>query len=448
MAEPSLELVSIDMGYGHLRPAYSLSAFLGDQPILLADAPPLATDDEQAQWTRTRTFYERLSKAGTLPIVGRALGEVLDFVTNIPSLYPRRDLSGPPLGAKWLERAGRKGMGAGLAARLQRDEKALLTTFYAPAILSNLHGIARIYCVVTDSDINRVWAPVDAKRSLVRYLAPTQRVRRRLKAYGVPSDRIVVTGFPLPHGLVGGPEATILKANLRRRLGALDPRGRFLRECRQEVENFLGEVAPSGAPPHLVFAVGGAGAQAPMAYQFLPSLARRLRKGKLRLTLVAGIRAEVAALFEDAIRKAALTEELASGAIRILLEPDHASYFAAFNRLLADADLLWSKPSEISFYGALGLPLLLSTPVGAHEHENRRWAVSHGAGLRQLDPAHVGDWLNEFLKDGTLAGSAWTGYLRMPKFGLYRTVEEVLGQPATADLLAAPWNRVEALSER
>ena len=39
------------------------------------------------------------------------------------------------------------------------------------------------------------------------------------------------------------------------------------------------------------------------------------------------------------------------------------------------------------------------------------------------------------LKDGTLAGAAWTGYMRMPKFGLYRIVEEVLGAAELTRLL-------------
>ena len=44
----------------------------------------------------------------------------------------------------------------------------------------------------------------------------------RLRAYGVPDDRILLTGFPLPHGLVGGPELPILRRNLASRLVRLD----------------------------------------------------------------------------------------------------------------------------------------------------------------------------------------------------------------------------------
>lgn len=430
-ARARIELVAIEMGYGHLRPAHSLAEWLGDTPILLADQPPLANEREQVKWKYVRKSYEMLSRAGRLPVVGRYLGDLLNGITSIPSLYPRRDLSARTAAVRMLEEMATRGLGAGLGARLQREEKALLTTFFAPAVLSEHHGASGIHCVVTDSDVNRVWAPFHPARTNIKYFAPSMRVRRRLKAYGVPPDRIIVTGYPLPHGLLGGPDVPVLRHNLRRRLVALDPRRRFLREGREEISYFLGELPDSvPAPPHLVFAVGGAGAQAEMAFQFLPSLARRVRRKKLRITLVAGIRPEVAELFREAIRRAELTEELEAGGISILLASGHHDYFEQFNALLHDTDILWTKPSELSFFGALGLPLLFSTPVGSHERYNRRWAIDGGSGLKQYDPRHAGDWLWEMLKDGTFAGAAWTGYMRMPKFGLYRIWEEVLGTAA------------------
>jgi len=434
MAVDNLELVAIDMGYGHLRPAQALSDFLGGQEILLADRPPLASADEQRLWKRARASYELLSRATAVPVAGPLLSEVLRGVTSIAPLYPRRDLSSPTIPTRLLAYFGQSGMGRGLSTRLQREDRILLTTFFGPAVLSDLAGCERIYCVVTDSDVNRVWARQDAAQTNVVYLAPTERVRRRLKTYGVPSDRILVTGFPLPHRLVGGTDAPRLKANLRRRLAALDPRGRFLREGRDEVAHFLGETTAPGSPVHLAFAVGGAGAQSEMVDQFLPSIGKRLRRRKMRLTLVAGIRPEVAQVFREAIARAGLVPELEDGTIRILLGNSHADYFALFDELLESVDVLWTKPSELTFYGALGLPLVLSSPVGSHERYNARWALHSGAAVRQSDPRHAGDWLWEMLKDGTLAGAAWTGYMRMPKFGLYRVVEEVLGHEALAQL--------------
>lgn len=433
---PRLDLVAIDMGYGHLRPAHALSEFLGQQSVLLADREPLSSDAEQKTWARARTVYELLSRAGRLPLMGGLLGDLLQGITSIPSLYPVRDLSRRTLAVKLLEDAAQKGLGRGLAARLQRENRTLLTTFFGPAVLSAYHDCENIYCVVTDSDINRVWAPINPRQSSIHYLAPTLRVRRRLRAYGVPQENIVVTGYPLPHQLVGGPEAPLLRENLRRRLVALDPRGAFLRECQEEVSHFLGDLPKDGrVPPHLVFAVGGAGAQAELVREFLPSLAHSLRRGKLKLTLVAGLREEVADLFRQVIHSSDLEEEQNAGRINILLEKTHDQYFRSFNDLLVSADILWTKPSELTFYGALGIPLLLSTPVGSHERENRTWAINSGAGIKQMDLRHTGEWFWEMVKDGTFAGAAWTGYMRMPKFGLYRIVEEVQGKKALEDCL-------------
>lgn len=441
-----VELVSIDMGYGHLRPAHALSEFLGKKPVLLADQPPLATAEEQKIWRRARRGYELLSRAGKIPLAGPFLADVLQGITSIPSLYPLRDLSSRTPAVRLIERAAANGMGLGLAARLQRNESTLLTTFFGPAVLADIHGCERIFCVVTDSDINRVWAPVNPRQGRITYLAPSLRVRRRLKAYGVPSERIVVTGYPLPHELVGGVDAHTLRANLRRRLVTLDKKGHFLRECREEVSHFLGDLPRTvEAPPHLVFAVGGAGAQVELVRQFLPGLGRLLRKKKLKLTLVAGLRAEVAQSFVQSISQAGLDEELEARTIEILHAGSHDEYFSRFNHLLASADILWTKPSELSFFGALGIPLLFTSPVGSHERYNQRWALSAGAGIKQGDLQHAGEWLSEMLKDGTLAGAAWTGYMRLPKFGLYRVLEEVLGSSNLAELRDEPAPLIRAV---
>lgn len=436
---PPFELVSIDMGFGHLRPAQALSDFCGGARILLADEPPLATAAEERKWRRARGGYEMLSQAGATPLVGPLLSGLLEGITRIPHLYPRRDLSPHTLAVRLLRQAAQAGMGRGLATRLERNQSRLLTTFFAPAVLADLQGVEDIHCVVTDSDVNRIWAPVHPAETKIHYLAPSQRVRSRLRAYGVPASNIHVTGYPLPHELVGGPGAEILRANLRRRLVTLDPRGHFLSTCSEEVAHFLGPLPEHSAQmiPHLVFAVGGAGAQAELVDQFLPDLAHWIRQRKLRVTLVAGLRPEIADRFRRSIKNADLQQESDEGGVAILLKENHGDYFQAFNELLAQTDILWTKPSELSFFGALGLPLLFSRPVGNHEAYNQRWAESMGVGLRQRDLRHAGHWLREMLKDGTLAGAAWTGYMRMPKFGLYRIVEHVFGKAALEGALSA-----------
>ena len=423
-AAAPVAVVAIEMGYGHLRPARSIAREL-NVDVLHADRPPLADPEEQRRWAATRRLYESVSRISGIPWIGPPLRGVLNSITDIPNLYPFRDLSGATLGVKLLERAAQKGLGRSIVRYLQERDLALLTTFYSPAVLADFHGYDRIFCVVTDSDLNRVWAPIRPQSSKIRYLAPSGRVVRRLRAYGVPESHIELTGFPLPHSLVGGPDAPILRQNLLRRLARLDPTHTFRQAFAADLEH-LGPLPATNEPPHLVFAVGGSGAQVELSASFLPSLRQLIERRRVRLTLVAGVRADVKARFETELSRAGLSAQLGTG-VEILHEPTLNGYFDRFDALLADTDVLWSKPSELVFYAALGIPLLLAPPVGIHETYNLRWVREHGAGFKQRDAHVVGDRLLDHLHDGNLASAAWSGYRRLPSRGLYRIVERVTG---------------------
>ncbi len=429
---------AIAMGYGHLRPAHALSELLGE-PYLEVDRPPLAGPEEQKLWARTRTLYEGLTRLSQTPYAGGPLRYLLDGITAIPHLHPYRDLSAPTGGAqtlRWL--AEKHGLGRGLVDTLRQSGRPLLTTFFAPAVIADLMGCEDVHCVVTDSDVNRIWAPLDTAKGKVRYFAPSQRVVRRLQAYGVPADRIEYSGFPLPHALLGGPELPTARANLAARLVRLDPQNAFRSSFRDELSQFLRAPLPAaqeGRPPHVTFAVGGAGAQQDLPARFLPSMAPALREGRLRLTLVAGVRAEVRDRFARWIEQSGLEP---GKHVDVLFEPEVNDYFVKFNQLLAGTDVLWTKPSEISFFAALGLPMVFSWPVGVHEQYNRRWVIEAGAGVKQRDPRFAAEWLADLLADGTLAAAAWSGFMRLPKFGLYKILERfgVAGTTAAAPALS------------
>lgn len=423
-AAAKVAVVAIEMGYGHLRPARALAQELA-VAVMHTDRSPLADPEEQRRWQATRRLYESVSRVSGIPWLGPPLRGILNSITDIPNLYPFRDLSGATLGVKLLERSARQGLGRSIVRYLQERDLALLTTFYSPAVLADFHGYDRIHCVVTDSDVNRVWAPISPKTSKIRYLAPSGRVVRRLRAYGVDPAHIELTGFPLPHSLVGGPDAPFLRKNLLRRLARLDPTHTFRHSFAADLAH-LGPLPDTNEPPHLVFAVGGSGAQTELSAAFLPSLRPLLERRRVRLTLVAGVRDAVKARFEDEISRAGLDKHLGAS-VNILHEPVLDNYFQRFDLLLADTDVLWTKPSELVFYAALGIPLLLSPPVGIHESYNLRWARENGAGLKQRDARVVGDRLLEHLHDGNLASAAWAGYRRLPHDGLYRIIERVHG---------------------
>jgi hypothetical protein len=430
-------VVAVEMGYGHLRAATPLAEGLGTA-VVHVDRPPVVAPGEEKLWARVRRAYEVVSRLSQVPVVGAPLRLLLDGITDIPRLHPYRDLSAPTRSVITLERLIRRNLGAGLVARLRETGAPLLTTFYSPAIVADRAGHERIFCVVTDSDINRIWVPAEPEQTRIQYLVPTRRAARRLRAYGVPEARITFTGFPLPQQLLGGPGLPALKRNLAARLVRLDPSGEFRREMPEELATFLGVPLPAeeaGRPPLLTFAVGGAGAQAAMAREFLPGFRPLLDAGRIRIALVAGVRPEVEARFREAIQAARLEGHL-GGALEVLRAPDFAGYYAQFNALLARTDALWTKPSELTFYAALGLPLISAPPVGVHERYNRRWAREGGAALKQRDPRFAAEWFSDWLADGLLASAAWAGYMRLPKFGTYRILEAVAastgaGAPAT-----------------
>ncbi len=418
-------VAAVDMGYGHVRAARPIARALGTS-VTLVDQPPLVGPAERKLWDRVRAAYEWTSRASQLPLVGRPFRWALDAVTDIPHLHPYRDLSAPTRGVHTLDRMVRRDLGRGLVERLRETQAPLVATFYSAAIAADAAGLNNVYCVVTDSDINRVWAPLDPPRTSIRYLAPSPRAVRRLRSYGVPEHRIAFTGFPLPDELVGGRGLATLRRNLAARLVRLDPTREFRRANRDELAQFLGALpeAEEGRAPTITFAVGGAGAQAGMARLFLPGMRRPLEEGRLRLALVAGVRPEVAARFEEAVALAGMSSLVGAG-LEILRAATLDEYFDRFDALLARTDVLWTKPSELSFYAALGLPLVFSRPVGVHERYNRRWVRESGAGVVQRDPAAAWQWLSDWLEDGTLAGAAWSGFTRLPKHGLYRILDEV-----------------------
>ncbi|MDJ0975333.1 MAG: hypothetical protein QNJ98_12785 [Planctomycetota bacterium] len=407
---PRPMVVAIDMGYGHMRAAAALADAL-DEPLLACDRPPLADGVDRKRWHRWRRFYEWLTRTSAKRM-GAPLRPLLRSMTDIEPLDTTRDLTKPGWAVRRLARFVRtKDLARQLIEQLKAEQRPLLTTYFAPAIAADIGGVESIYTVVTDSDIHRVWAPVDGATSRIHYFAPSERAAARLRAYGVRADAIEVTGFPLPGELMGGPDGPVAQANLEQRLDRIDPERRN----------------GGGAPVQVTFAVGGAGTQADLAARFLPGFKDALTAGRLRLTLVAGVRPEVAKRFRRDIEHAGLTN-----AVEILFEPSLPAYFDAFNALLARTDVLWTKPSEMSFFAGLGLPILLAPPVGEHERQNQAWLLENGAALEPPDLRHAAAFVEAAVEGGSLAAAARAGFRNLPSDGLYRILSALARDGGTA----------------
>ncbi len=420
----SMWVASADMGYGHQRAAYAFRE-QARGGILNAGDTPHTTDAERAQWKRYLKAYEGFSRAKSLPVIGKPVFNLLDRLLHIPSLYPIRNLSDSTFQVDMLYRQIQKGLGKGLVQTITQDRAPLLTSFYVPAIAADLAGHEKIFTIICDADLNRVWVAKEPWESNINYFAPCGKAAMRLKSYGVPEERIFLTGFPLDDALLGGRELATLKHDLAVRLKMLDPLGRFHTSFGTSVDALLGSAAHTQPPADRVltitYAVGGAGAQTELGLRVMRSFADPLRQGTMQLNLVAGTRPDVRDVFHEGIAASGL-----QGARVSVLYRDHLDdYFRDFNTVIRSTDILWTKPSELSFYAGLGLPIIMSPTIGSQEKFNRKWLQEVGAGMRQEKPDHANEWLVELLKNGRFADMAWLGFLRARKLG-YHHIMDVL----------------------
>ncbi|MDO8470226.1 MAG: hypothetical protein Q7S84_04425 [bacterium] len=392
-------IVAASMGYGHLRAALPLLPIAqGGELVIANDYPGIPAHDRRV-WAESEQFYNfvsRFREAGGA--AGRALFGLFNRFQAIHPLAPGVNESGVSWQLRLLQGQIRGGLGRDLIERLVKKPLPLVTTFPMVGFSAEVWGYPEpVYVVVTDSDISRAWAPVDATHTQLRYFASTDMAARHLTSYGVPLDRIAVTGFPLPQSLTDT-AAESFTARLDRLSGR------------------------SGEPVTILFSVGGAGAQSQIGRELVASLAPLIRRGEVRLVLSAGANPHVAEEFRAVIRDVGVAD---STGISVLSGSTKLEYFRAFEAALARMDLLWTKPSELSFYAALGIPIIMAPPVGSQEERNRAWLRDIGAGLDELNPTRAHEWVPEHIRNGTFAEAARRGYERMEREGARRIMEAV-----------------------
>jgi hypothetical protein len=421
-------IISVDMGYGHQRAAYPLKDLVPDR-LITANNDPIVPDSDAFLWERARMFYEAVSRLKEVPFLGRLTFDMYDKLQHISPFFPYRDLSETTYSVRQLRRLiKKKGFGQSLVKHVGGSMLPVITTHFIPALVFHYHD-REVYCIVTDTDIHRVWAPRYPRKSRITYLSPCRHASLRLQQYGVPQDRIIETGFPLPKDNIGE-RCTVLHHDLVARLINLDPTGVFFENYRGVVREKLfadGSVPPTSFddlkqhathPLTLTYAIGGAGAQTVIALRMLKAFERRLSEDRIKINISVGTNADVKELLEREAKRVGLGHQLGKN-IAVLYGDTYDEYFAAMNRALRTTDILWSKPSELSFYTALGLPIIMAPYIGAHEKYNRNWLAHLGSGYSQDDPDHADEWLSYWLEDGRLARAALQGYLYAPSMGTY-----------------------------
>jgi len=415
-------VISVNMGYGHQRTAYPLRdlAFKGE--IINANSYQGIPEKDRKIWEGTRRFYEFISNFSRIPLVGKTAFSIYDKFQKILGFYPKRDLSQPNFNLKQIYSFFKKDWGKDLIEKLKINPLPLITTFFIPAFMAEFFNYpGEIFCVVCDADISRTWAPLNPKESKIKYFASTERVIERLKLYGVKEENIFLTGYPLPLENIGvSPPAgglEILKEDLRLRLLNLDPKKRYFEKYKTLIEEKVGKLPEkSDHPLTILFSVGGAGAQKEIAIKIVKSLRERIKRGEIKIILSVGIREKIKKYFEKNLAEIKCNEERARY-VEIIFEKDIESYFQKFNQVLRKTDILWTKPSELSFYSALGIPIIISSPIGSQEEFNMRWLLKSGFGIFQENPNYTNQWLFDWLEKGYLAEAAMEGFVEGEKLG-------------------------------
>lgn len=425
-------VISVNMGYGHQRTAYPLMNLAEDKIVNANDYEGIPGGDRKI-WESTRKFYEFISNFKKIPLIGEFSFSVFDQFQKIFSFYPKRDLSKPNFQLRQFNFLFKGGWGKDLIEKLKIKSKKLkinlpvISTFFTPAFMAEFFNYpGEIFCVVCDADIARTWAPINPEKSKIKYFAPTERVVERLKLYGVKPENIFLVGFPLPIENIGTEKMEILKEDLRYRILNLDPQKRYFEKYKTLIEEHLGKlpIMPDH-PLTIMFSVGGAGAQKEIGMKMIKNLILKIQQKKIKIILVAGIKEKVKGYFLEIIKKLNLEDNLGKN-IEILFANNIQNYFQNFNLALRKTDVLWTKPSELAFYSALGIPMVVAPPIGFQEEFNMRWLLKSGFGLFQENPNYTKEWLFDWLDRGYLAESAMQGFIEGEKLGTFKIAKQIL----------------------
>jgi hypothetical protein len=403
---PRYWLITVNMGYGHARAAFPLKD-QACQRVITANSDRITSPKEQKEWETLLGLYESVSRIEQIPIIGKILFGILSWLEKIPPMHPFTNQSTPTVQVLGGEYILKKGLCQSVYSYIKSQKKGstlpILTPFFVTALAAQKAGLKRVYCIATDTDISRVWVAKEPHKSQIRYFAPTEHTAKRLQLYGVPPQNINVTGFPLPKELIGGTNQKILKQDLHKRLQVLDMQKNF--------ELLQNDILPRKITTTkkeqltILYAIGGAGAHKKIAKELIHSLSSLIRQKKIRLIITCGTKLNIA-------------QELQTVAQKLQIDTQ-TIYFEEFNTLLRQADILWTKPSELSFYCGLGIPIIISPPLGEHEHYNKRWLEQIGAGLPMDNPKYAHEWIVDWWQRGLFAKAAVDGYMLAPKMGTY-----------------------------
>ncbi len=390
-------ITSALMGFGHLRAAHNISSY-SHAPVVRVDRDPNVNAVDKFVWSGSQYLHSYASRGAEGR--GGLLYKWFEGVMSIPE-----DHQAPSMAeSNFIHLLKRLGVGKTFYRDLNGSSTPLLHTFYLPAMLSVYWKYSgKNFLLLCDTDFHRVWVPTDPTVGNLEYFVPILDSADTLMSYGVPPDRIHVTGFPLPPASTGGRDLGTLISDFE------------VRRMRLR--------ANSSVPLTIMFPFSGAGAYANILADLVKTILDDLREGSLRLMVSCGNNEHALRNAENIFTNYGLDE---SEFAEIMFDKDIFGSFDRFNRALKSVDLIITKPSEMVFYAGLGIPMAFLPPIGAHEAKNRRYLVENKCAVDMGAVSEFPLWLDEARRSGKLLEFAEMGYRNIPKTGTYE-IDDIMG---------------------
>ena len=330
MPQKRILLLSVSAGAGHVRAAEAIRAYAEHRAdeIVATHLDVMAYVPAGFRKIYTDFYIKLVNKAPSL------WGYLYHITTEAkPDSSMQRLRRG-------IERLNTKA----LLAEIERTQPdAIVCTHFLPAeILSGLIRKGRLACPVwvqvTDFDLHRMWV----HEHIAGYFAANEEVAFRMQAEGIGPQTIHVTGIPIMPAFAAAPDRTIAAAEL-----GLDP-----------------------SRTTILLMGGGAGLGS------LETVAERLLKvgDDFQLIALAG-RNEAALAALQALAQRYPGRLLPQG------------FTDRVDRLMACADLVVTKPGGLTTSEclAMGLPMIVNSPIPGQEERNADYLLEQGAALKAFD---------------------------------------------------------------
>lgn len=337
MAVKHILLLSVSAGAGHVRAAEAILASAtgrDDLKVLHLDVMDFVPSGFRKLYT---DFY--LALVNRHPALWGYLYRLTNSAPSTGSLQKLR---------RGIERLNTRSLLLAIAAF---EPDAILCTHFLPAeILSRLRGKGDfdtpVWVQVTDFDLHRMWV----QPHMAGYFAANEEVAFRMRAEGLPAAGIHVTGIPIMPAFGQAPDRTRCAVEL-----GIDPARRTVllmgggagigsleTVAAALLQSALAAEPGDPAAPQLIAMAGRNGA----ALQALQALAARY-PGRL-----------LALGFTDRVE-----------------------------RVMACVDLIITKPGGLtcSECMAMGLPMIVNSPIPGQEERNADFLLEEGIALKAFD---------------------------------------------------------------